>query len=176
MLTPFAVALVLCATEIELPVKDLTDAQREKLQPPRTARVTVSELTEDQLRTARDGLQRQLDDGDFKRKAAGLITAGSLTLVGGALVAGFGLAVLFVPYVSGDGFFAMFVGGMASAIAGTVMLGVGIGKAGTRASYLERIEELDAQLKTRGAFRDGTSPRGPKKLAAPVIRFTIAEF
>lgn len=171
MITALTAALLLSATEIEVPVVDLTEDQRQTL--PGTARL---ELTPDQLRTARMNLQRELDGKDLGRKSSGLITAGALSILGGGLVAGFGAALLFIPYANTDGFFAMFVNGVAAVIGGNVMLAIGLHKAGTRASYLERLEELDAQLKTRGAFRDGTSPRSGRKLAAPVIRFTVAEF
>lgn len=178
MPTSLALALLLSATasthEVELPVAELTDAQR--LSVPGTARVKISQLTPDQLRTSRERLQRELDQGELSRgSTAGLITAGAVTLIGGALVAGFGLAMSFVPYAGSDGTFGMFLGGTVASIVGGVMFGMGLSRASTRSGHLERIEALDAQLKARSAAREGAPPRGAKQFAS-VIRFTVAEF
>ena len=175
MLTPLAVALVLSGATIKVPIKDLTPEQREAL--PGTATLKVTELTVEQLRTAREGLERQVASEDLRPGyIAGLITGGACAMVSGGLVAAIGLAISIVPYGGNDGTSAMFLVGTAAAIAGTIVFGMGLNRAGTRGSYLERIEELDAVLKTRSAFREVPSSRGAKKFAAPIFSFTVAEF
>lgn len=168
------VALLLAATaEVDLPLNDLTEEQRQSLRG--TARVSVDDLSPDQLRTARAGLVQELERSDAGRKAIGLIAAGATSIVAGSLVAGFGILVLSMPYVSGEGFEAMWYGGLAAIVGGNIMLGIGLSKAGTRASYLERIESLDAQIKTRTAAREAAPPKRLKR-DAPVFRFTVFEF
>jgi hypothetical protein len=167
-------ALLLAATaEVDLPLDQLTREQRASLQG--SVPVRIDDLNNDQLRGARDGLQQELDSADMGRKAAGLITAGGLSIIGGSLVAGFGALLMFIPYVDTDGFFAMFVGGAAAIVGGNIMLGIGLTKAGTRAAYLERLENLDAHIRTRTSAREAPPPKGLKR-SAPVFRFTLFEF
>lgn len=176
MLPPVTVALLLSATttQVRIPIKDLTPAQREAL--PGTVTLKVTELTPEQLHTARAGLERELGGDDLRPGyIGGLITAGALTAIGGGVCAALGVALAMVPYAGGEASPLMLMGGAVATIGGLIMFGVGLNRASTRATCLERIEELDAAIKARSAFREGPATKGGKKFA-PVIRFTVAEF